>query len=482
MKYVLFILIFVFPLYVLSQYDTTWTHTYGGAGNDHCEDMIATHDGGLLLVGSTSSFGVQSAQMYFLKLDSIGNIQWSRNYGGAGIEWAKSVVQTTDKGYVAVGYTTSYGNGGYDAYIIKIDSNGNYKWDYANGGTDWDFLHDVIEYQPGEYIVCGKTNSYNAAKTDGWIFKISENNSAPDWEAFYTGAEEEVFHAVAKANDGSILAVGSTSSEGNGDRDILISRYDSDGTFLNKKLWGDTLSDAFYEIKTISNNNFLATGHMTDTITQNSDIFTAEIDLTGDTVWSERWANLNGFGNRVLERPDGHPAVFGEIIDGNGKTDFFFIFMGYNGGGTFGSTKTEEARGLALLPNGRTAFAGNTEAYDATFYDIIVYYADDRGKLDDASLYDFIPDNQNLTTIETKSTLYLDFKVFPNPTINSINYQSNRAVKVSYLKIHTTLGQEVVSIDEPKFPFSLESLTHGGYYCTFYLSDGNSVAKYILKK
>ena len=89
------------------------------------QDIQYTSDHGFIIAGTTSSFGSGNTAIYLLKVDSNGTFQWSKAIGGIGIEWGYSVKQTFDKGYVVAGYTNSFGNGGYDMYLVKTDSAGN---------------------------------------------------------------------------------------------------------------------------------------------------------------------------------------------------------------------------------------------------------------------------------------------------------------------------------------------------------------------
>lgn len=191
-----------------AQYDTTWIKTYGGNRNDQALDLIRTPDYGFLTIGSTSSFGFDNSQMYFLKLDSIGNIMWSKSHGGSGQEWGTSVILTSDGGYLGVGYTNSSGAGGFDIFIVKLDSNGNLEYERVKGGIDWDFAWDVIEVNPGEYVIAAETQSYGNGESDAWLLKYNENTDAFDWETTIGTSGYENFKAVALGANGDLMAAG----------------------------------------------------------------------------------------------------------------------------------------------------------------------------------------------------------------------------------------------------------------------------------
>lgn len=101
-----------------------WTRTYGQSGNERANHLSETADGGLVLTGWTDSYGSGSTNVLLLKTNEQGHMEWSRVYGGSGTEEGFAVVQTDDLGYLIVGYTNSFGNGGEDILIIKTDENG----------------------------------------------------------------------------------------------------------------------------------------------------------------------------------------------------------------------------------------------------------------------------------------------------------------------------------------------------------------------
>lgn len=99
---------------------TQWIRTYGGASDDIAYFIVQTGDGGYALLGSTRSFGAGSVDLWLVKTDSAGNMQWNKTYGGTNDEYADSLVETSDGGYALGGSTTSFGAGGSDAWLIKI--------------------------------------------------------------------------------------------------------------------------------------------------------------------------------------------------------------------------------------------------------------------------------------------------------------------------------------------------------------------------
>jgi len=104
---------------------TYFAKTYGGTDLDWASSVQQTSDGGYIVAGYTASFGASSWDIFLIKTDANGNIQWAKTYGGTGNEEAFSVQQTSDGGYILAGRTVSFGAGWEDIFLIKTDANGN---------------------------------------------------------------------------------------------------------------------------------------------------------------------------------------------------------------------------------------------------------------------------------------------------------------------------------------------------------------------
>jgi predicted secreted protein len=133
-----------------------WQKTYGGPGHDWAYDVEETQDGGYIVGGGTGSFGAGGWDMWILKLDSHGNVQWQKTYGGRGVgidglnvEYVHDLAKTSDGGYIVVGGTTSYGAGDRDIWVLKLDSQGNVQWQRTYGGRLWEWSHHIVQTQDG---------------------------------------------------------------------------------------------------------------------------------------------------------------------------------------------------------------------------------------------------------------------------------------------------------------------------------------------
>ncbi len=163
--------------------DSTWSKTVGGSFSDMAISVQQTSDGGYVVIGDTSSFGEGNTDICLVKLDSSGNMVWEgmKTYGGPGFERVKSLQQTSDGGFIVAGYTNSFGAGGYDAWILKLDSDGNEScatcWSKTYGGKGYDVFNSIQQTIDGGYAAAGSTDSFGVGQQDYWVLKIDQEGN-----------------------------------------------------------------------------------------------------------------------------------------------------------------------------------------------------------------------------------------------------------------------------------------------------------------
>jgi len=148
-----------------------WSQTYESVRFGSAYSLVETSDGGYAIVGES---GLDS-DFCLLKTDEWGNMQWTKTYGGTNDDRAFSVVETSDGGYAIAGYTESFGAGSFDFWLVKTDSNGNMVWNQTYGRKDDEFAYSVVEASDGGYVVAGGS----------WLVKF-DSQGRTEWDQTYS--------------------------------------------------------------------------------------------------------------------------------------------------------------------------------------------------------------------------------------------------------------------------------------------------------
>ena len=171
-----------------------WNKTYGrvdaewiritGEVHDNAYSLVATSDGGYALTGDTSPHLLGSPRdVWLVKIDAYGNMEWNRTYGGESYEDAYSLVETSDGGFAIAGCTRSFGAGFEDFWLVKTDEYGNLEWNRTYGGEEWERARSLIETSDGGFALAGYTDSFGAEGYDFWLVKTDAQGipEFPSW-------------------------------------------------------------------------------------------------------------------------------------------------------------------------------------------------------------------------------------------------------------------------------------------------------------
>ena len=234
-----------------------WENTYGGSGNDWVSCIIETSDGAYLIAGGTYSFGAGDKDIYLVKVDKNGNKIWQKTYGGSEEDWAY-VIETSDGAYLMAGFTYSFGDSG-DVYLVKVDKDGNKIWEKTYGGNDIDEAWFVIETSDGAYLIAGRTESFGAGGDDVYLIKVDKNGNEI-WEKTYGGDCTDWAFSVIETSDGAYLMAGYTKSFGAGGRDVYLVTVDKDGNKIWEKTYGGSDDEVAFSVIETSDGAYLIAG------------------------------------------------------------------------------------------------------------------------------------------------------------------------------------------------------------------------------
>jgi hypothetical protein len=225
-----------------------WSFSYGSGYSEAAKKIIITNDEGYIMVGYTDTYGAGGTDMYVVKTDSMGTIQWSKSFGGTGSsDIAESLIQLSDSSYVIVGMTNSYGAGNSDVYVIRIAHDGSLIWSKTFGGSNGDVASSICMSHDNNLIISGSTTSFGSGLCDVYLLKISLNGDLL-WSKTFGGSNNDFGNSVKKTFDGGYILSGQTNSFGLGSYDIYIIKTDSLGnSYCNESLPATLVNTGVFE-------------------------------------------------------------------------------------------------------------------------------------------------------------------------------------------------------------------------------------------
>lgn len=250
-----------------------WQRTLGGSLYDQLQDVQATPDGGCIVGGSSSSgasgdktegsYGNQD--MWVLKLDAVGNIQWQNTIGGNAGDALRSLQPTTDGGYILGGTSesgvgvdkTEPSRGTYDYWVVKLNANGAVIWDKTLGGANTDIAWTIRQAADGGYFIGGESTSdasgdkteNSRGENDYWVLKLNTTGGIV-WQRTFGTNQWEQFRSLETTTDGGCIVTGDTEGDISGDkteeswgRDIWVLKLDAAGNVQ----WQNTINGNGYD-------------------------------------------------------------------------------------------------------------------------------------------------------------------------------------------------------------------------------------------
>ncbi len=339
-----------------------WENSYGGSSSDQASEIWQTTDGGYIVVGaSTSTDGDVSGNnggedVWVVKLNATGGILWEQNYGGVDNDRAETVQQTTDGGYIVAGYSESqsgdvadnYGN--FDYWMLKLDATGNLVWEKNYGGSGADFAYSVTEALDGGFVVAGSSISTdtdvsnNNGLYDYWIIKTDVNGTL-EWEANFGGEAEERAYHVAPASDGGYIIGGYTFSVGidvgdnNGGTDYWILKIDANGNFQWENTFGGAATETAFGLQEAFDGGYILAGYALSSDGDvsanygNEDYWLVKLSVDGFLQWEKNFGGTDRDRAYALRQSsDGGYIMVGysesddlDVGGNNGNRDYWVV-------------------------------------------------------------------------------------------------------------------------------------------------------------
>jgi len=363
------------PVNIIGEITLEFEKTFGGGSYDEGSSVHQTSDGGYVVAGFTNSYGAGSDDVYLIKTDGSGNLVWTQTFGESAIDKGNSVQQTSDGGYVIAGYTASYGAGSNDVYLIKTDGSGNPVWTQTFGGSDYDHASSVQQTSDGGYIVAGWTSSYGAGSGDVYLIK-TDGSGNPDWTQTFGGSSNDGGSSVQQTLDGGYIVAGFTESYGVGYSDVYLIKTDGSGNPVWAQTFGGSWYDYGYSVQQTLDGGYIVAGTTASYGAGADDVYLIKTDGSGNPVWTQTFGGSGvDRGRSVQQTSDGGYIVAGGTSSyGVGSADVYLIKTDGSGNPvwtqTFGGSDYDQGSSVQQISDGGYIVAGGTVSNGAGSMDV----------------------------------------------------------------------------------------------------------------
>ena len=214
--------------------DTLWTKEFGDRETDYGADIVATIDGGYMILGSTKQFSLLNFDIWMIKIDGGGIEQWNKYHGGGSDDYGQTILYLSDGTYLIKAISNSFGDENSSVVLLKTDQFGNELWTKSFGGTKSEAGNTIRETDNGSFIMVSSKYNYGSNDYDVWLIKIDKNGFV-EWEQTFGGVNSDLGLSVALTLDGGYILTGSTGTVGNGDEnssDLWLIKTDSEGNTI----------------------------------------------------------------------------------------------------------------------------------------------------------------------------------------------------------------------------------------------------------
>lgn len=452
----------------------TFQMVYGGQDYDDARAVLQTSDGGYMLAGRTQSYGVDTGDMYLLKIDRNGTVVWSKTYGGPRADFCSDICQTSDSGFILCGYTKSFGASEVE-YLVKTDMNGDTIWtrtlgnlcdaicikEWPGGGflisgvttfntllakvTSTGNLQWMYQYGPsgitgvGEFVVLpgkgymvgGYTNGFGALDRDFYLMSVDSMGNVL-WSKRYESRGEDVLYSIIKTYDYGYLLAGRKIEDGTGRFLGYVIKTDSSGQFM----WARTIAwndiNELHKAAELNDSLYLLAGFTQDPSNGMQLIGLFGLDHSGSVPFCKAFATSTDYGMDMQTTSDGGVIIGGFGVNlGLGSADFHLIKTDqyFNSGCVEQSfTATVDSPAVQMHPDfiPHSNYPGNigfTNTQVSTGSQEIPI-----------CLYDHL-----------QSPPEEPIKIFPNPAASEINFSlpEDAAEEPIMIKILNVVGQEM---------------------------------------
>lgn len=418
----LLIFIIIINLNCIAQTPTIlWQKSYGGSFYDKAQSIIETIDGDYVIAGNSQSIdydlnsNLGNFDCWVIRINHTGSIIWKKSFGGGGYDYARSIIQAPNGGFLCVGETNSQNGditnpyGQEDFWVVKLNENGEIEWKKNYGGSSNEGGYSACVTNDGNYIIAGSSESSlpeildNHGYNDFWVLKIDINGNEI-WQKNYGGSNHDYLKKIKKTSDGGYILTGdSKSSDGNvggnnGKQDVWTVKINENGIIQWQNNFGGSEDDFSKNVIEDSDGNFIVIGETysfdLDAVENHSgnglrDYFVIKLNNLGQKIWSRCYGGeSNEYARSIIQSSSDDYIIVGESYSGTGQptgnhgsADYWLIKINPLNGNliwqkNFGGTGHDEPNSMLESFDNDLIIAGNA-AHPIGNGDVTQNYGDD---------------------------------------------------------------------------------------------------------
>jgi hypothetical protein len=434
---------------------------YGGPGYSEGHALAQCSDGGFILTGLSECFGNDSGNIYLIKTDMNGVMQWQQIHGCDSLDGGNSVVTCPDGGYFIAGHTECWGAGDCDGFAMKTDSRGDSVWMNTYGNIYDDVAYDGIVSNDGGYVMTGLTIGFGFGEADVYLCKFDENGKRV-WVQRYGGSREDVGWSVRQTSDnGYIIAGYTTSFTEDSTCQIYLIKTDEYGNMQWQKTYGDSDSTDYrgYRVRLTPDGGYAVVGYCGNFNT-NANSLLLKTDASGNVQWMKQYKSNEAYfltTGLTTTNDGGYLLSGGTLATSDSSAKALLLKVDQEGNlqwlRKIGSNGLNyNAYNVIQTTDGKYAFIGTAQINNNGVYDFLLMVVDSTGQTASISQ---IPLNQTSVT------------AYPNPSSDRVTFQIQYYNGSYSILLYNILGQLVRQVPNQiitTFNMDRNGLPSGLYY------------------
>lgn len=364
----------------------TWERTFGGPREDKAYAIAAARDGGLFIAGNAKRGARTHYDGWVLRLDRAGHVTWERPLGGSDDDQIFAMAIAADDTPLLAGHTRSRGRGESDVWIVRLDRRGAVAWERTFGGAGNDRARAATALPNGNFLVAGFTNSKGAGDRDAWVIRLDPDGNVV-WERTLGGAGDDGATALAGAADGAVWVAGYTNSTDTGRYAAWLTRLDAtDGRPLAAHTQAPGRFAAAMAVAALPDGSAVALG-----FTQPSDglqdlVLAFRVTAAAEPLWTRQFGGAGRDTGWAIAATRTNNVVVAAATASRGRGSEDGWFFELDGDGElvwerlYGGQLWDRPMSLSLTPDGMIHAAGTTTSQGAGYEDFWVLRLNAEGR------------------------------------------------------------------------------------------------------